>query len=616
MDHMTMIAQDLGGDALDFEVDGAKYDNLNENDVSDEEIEPSELARRMWKDRVKLKRIKEREKLAAQQAASEISKPRQISDQALRKKMSRAQDGILKYMLKLMEVCNVRGFVYGIIPEKGKPVSGASDNIRAWWKEKVKFDKNGPAAIAKYEAENFAAQNAQNGGSKSHHSLMDLQDATLGSLLSSLMQHCNPPQRKYPLEKGVPPPWWPSGNENWWIGLDLPKGHAPPYKKPHDLKKVWKVGVLTGVIKHMSPNIGKIKTHVRKSKCLQDKMSAKESSIWLGILNKEEMIVNRLSSDNGMSDVTQHSGHGEHRDETNSSSDDYDVDGREDACGSTLCRDGEINLQVQTQDCAENIASTSKEDSPTKIIKQLGQIKEQTSEQPKRKRPRVTAVSSDKQTASTQNEHIPGETTNARPDMNVTNISRLIHHTPSVHNKTYLNPNQKHQERDLRSECLALQSGISNLESLHSVNVATENMGVGDQPLVYPGIGNNELQYATTIDNGANCEFYNSSGGFSILQHKQQHPISVTSRGIRSDNGDNPVENNSYDYLTTPNVNSHTGFGDMHLFIDEPFYTEQDKFVGNSFGRPLDFIGISSPTSIPDLGDILHDDDLMEYLGT
>ncbi|RRT71393.1 hypothetical protein BHM03_00003441 [Ensete ventricosum] len=425
MDHIMMI-EDLGGDALDFEVDGAKYDNLIENDVSDEEIEPNELARRMWKDRVKLKRIKEREKLAAQQAASEMSKPRQISDQALRKKMSRAQDGILKYMLKLMEVCNVRGFVYGIIPEKGKP----------------------------------------------------------------------------------------------------------------------------------------------------------------------------------------------HREETNSSSDEYDVDGCEDARGSTLCRDGERNLQVQTQDCAENIASTSKEDSPTEIINQLDQIKEQTSERPKRKRPRVSAVSSDKRTAPTQNEHIPGETTHARSDMNGTSMSRLIRHTPSVRNKTYLNPNPKHQERDLRSECLALQSGISNLESFHSVNVATEKIGVGDQPLVYPGVGNNELQYATTIDNEANCEFYNSSGGFSILQDKQQHPISVTSHGIRSDNSGNRVENNTYDYLTTPNVNSHTGFGDMHLFIDEPFYTEQDKFAGNSFGLPLDFIGISSPTSIPDLGDILHDDDLMEYLGT
>ncbi|KAJ6414377.1 hypothetical protein OIU84_003385 [Salix udensis] len=47
-------------------------------------------------------------------------KPKQTTDQARRKKMARAQDGILKYMLKLMEVCKARGFVYGIIPEKGK----------------------------------------------------------------------------------------------------------------------------------------------------------------------------------------------------------------------------------------------------------------------------------------------------------------------------------------------------------------------------------------------------------------------------------------------------------------------------------------------------------------
>ena len=89
-------------------------------------------------------------------------------------------------MLKLMEVCKARGFVYGIIPKKGKPMSGASDNIRAWWKEKVKFDKNGPAAIAKYEAKCLAmseAENNQNGNPKSV--LQDLQDATLGSLLSS-----------------------------------------------------------------------------------------------------------------------------------------------------------------------------------------------------------------------------------------------------------------------------------------------------------------------------------------------------------------------------------------------------------------------------------------------
>ena len=52
--------------------------------------------------------------------------------------------------------------------------------------------------------------------------------------------------------------------------MGVAKGSAaPPYKKPHDLKKAWKVGVLTSVIKHMSPDIGKIRKLVRQSKCLQ-----------------------------------------------------------------------------------------------------------------------------------------------------------------------------------------------------------------------------------------------------------------------------------------------------------------------------------------------------------
>ncbi|WMV11684.1 hypothetical protein MTR67_005069 [Solanum verrucosum] len=124
---------------------------LEEEDYSDEEMDVDELERRMWRDRMLLRRLKEKNK---NKEVGDGVKQRQSQEQARRKKMSRAQDGILKYMLKMMEVCNAQGFVYGIIPEKGKPVTGASDNLRAWWKEKVRFDRNGPAAIAKYQADN------------------------------------------------------------------------------------------------------------------------------------------------------------------------------------------------------------------------------------------------------------------------------------------------------------------------------------------------------------------------------------------------------------------------------------------------------------------------------
>ncbi|KAK1410794.1 hypothetical protein QVD17_37333 [Tagetes erecta] len=267
-----------------------------EEDYSDEEMDVDELERRMWRDRMLLRRLKDQSK----GKDVDNTKQRQSQEQARRKKMSRAQDGILKYMLKMMEVCKAQGFVYGIIPENGKPVSGASDNLRAWWKEKVRFDRNGPAAISKYQADHSIPGKDEDNCTpvSTPHTLQELQDTTLGSLLSALMQHCDPPQRRFPLEKGVAPPWWPSGNEEWWSQLGLPKEQGtPPYKKPHDLKKAWKVGVLTAVIKHMSPDIAKIRKLVRQSKCLQDKMTAKESATWLAIINQEEAISRKLYPD-------------------------------------------------------------------------------------------------------------------------------------------------------------------------------------------------------------------------------------------------------------------------------------------------------------------------------
>lgn len=362
-------------------------DSTEDKDVSDEEIDAEELEKRMWKDRIKLKRIKEKQKLAALQAAEKQKANKSTTDQARRKKMARAQDGILKYMLKLMEVCNARGFVYGIIPDKGKPVSGASDNIRAWWKEKVKFDKNGPAAIAKYEAECLSMEE----GFGTHHGssqsvLQDLQDATLGSLLSSLMQHCDPPQRKFPLEKGIPPPWWPVGNEEWWAKLGLPQNQSPPYKKPHDLKKMWKVGVLTSVIKHMSPDIGKIRRLIRQSKCLQDKMTAKESLIWLGVLSKEEALIHQQSSDNGSSGISdsRSKARGNKRRPPVDSDSDYDVDGVHNGSGSVTSKGDRRNK------CSDIVPVETADDALPRPTKEKGPV-------PKRPRGRKPKPKADSQ---------------------------------------------------------------------------------------------------------------------------------------------------------------------------------------------------------------------------
>jgi len=482
---------------MENEPDDLASDNVAEIDVSDEEIDADDLERRMWKDRVRLKRIKERQK-AGSQGAQTKETPKKISDQAQRKKMSRAQDGILKYMLKLMEVCKVRGFVYGIIPEKGKPVSGSSDNIRAWWKEKVKFDKNGPAAIAKYEEECLAFGKSD-GNRNSQFVLQDLQDATLGSLLSSLMQHCDPPQRKYPLEKGTPPPWWPTGNEEWWVKLGLPKSQSPPYRKPHDLKKMWKVGVLTAVINHMLPDIAKIKRHVRQSKCLQDKMTAKESAIWLAVLNQEESLIQQPSSDNGNSNVTETHRRGNNADRRKpvvNSDSDYDVDGTEEASGSVSSKDSRRN-QIQKEQ-------------PTAISHSV-RDQDKAEKHRRRKRPRIRSGTVNRQ----EEEQPEAQQRNILPDMNHVDAPLLEY-----------NINGTHQEDDVVDPNIALgpeDNGLelvvpefnNNYTYLPLVNEQTM-MPVDERPMLYGPNPNQELQF------GSGYNFYNPS---AVFVHNQEDDI-------------------------------------------------------------------------------------------
>ncbi|KAL6341029.1 hypothetical protein AAG906_032142 [Vitis piasezkii] len=525
------------GDSSDIEVDEVRCENIAEKDVSDEEIEAEELERRMWKDRIKLRRIKERQKITAQQAA-EKQKPKPNADHARRKKMSRAQDGILKYMLKLMEVCKARGFVYGIIPEKGKPVSGASDNIRAWWKEKVKFDKNGPAAIAKYEADCLAmVENENNRNGNSQSTLQDLQDATLGSLLSSLMQHCDPPQRKYPLEKGVPPPWWPSGNEDWWVKLGLARSQSPPYKKPHDLKKMWKVGVLTAVIKHMSPDIAKIRRLVRQSKCLQDKMTAKESSIWLG-----------PSSDNGTSGITgtPPNGHDGKNKVAVSSDSDYDVDGVDDGVGSVSSKDDRRNQQMD-----------------------------------------IASFEDDRDNSGAQ-PHLHNEPRNSLPDINHNDAQLAPYEMLGTQQENDRVTSLRPLEKDLESQPQLPEPEFNHFSAFPSADaISTQSMYVGGRPLLYPAVQNAELHHGTPY------EFYNPSSDYGHNPDGQQSHMAMNETQMRLEDG------RLHEAELNRNGNDISG-GNLRHYVKDTFHSGQDRPVESHYGSPieslsLDFGGFNSP---------------------
>ncbi|KAK4783619.1 hypothetical protein SAY86_007993 [Trapa natans] len=259
-------------------------------DQTNEEINYENLKRRVLKDRILLRKLKE--KLTNE---PDIEFSSSSSEASRRKKLARAQDSILAYMVKIMEACNAQGFVYGIIPEKGKAVTGSSDSLREWWKETVRFNQAAPLVIASVIANPEEGDDPVKSGQTLMHLLFNIQDTTLGSLLSALIQHCVPPQRKFPLDMGLAPPWWPSGHEIWWgqQGLAHEEG-PPPYRKPHDLKKAWKVSVLTAVVKHMVTDLPRMRGLVKKSKRLQDKMTARETVIWSKVVDQEEFLSKKV----------------------------------------------------------------------------------------------------------------------------------------------------------------------------------------------------------------------------------------------------------------------------------------------------------------------------------
>ncbi|CAN6239691.1 unnamed protein product [Urochloa humidicola] len=286
---------------------------FSDSESGSESIEIADLKKRMWKDQLLLMKLEGRsgrdrpdgqqqqkpggdDHPSAQQAQANTKEAAETPESRYRRKaMLRAQDGVIRHMLKMMEACNARGFVYGVVDESGVPVSGSSDSLRGWWKDDVGFDRAGPLALL---SDLQAAAGDGPPGSPSAaaasflHGLHDIQDSTLGSLLSALIQHCEPPQRSFPLDRGLAPPWWPTGREPWWGTQGEPQAHQgpPPYRKPHDLKKAWKISLLSAVIKHLSPRFDQMRKLVWQSKRLQHKMSARDAETWARVITQEEAL--------------------------------------------------------------------------------------------------------------------------------------------------------------------------------------------------------------------------------------------------------------------------------------------------------------------------------------
>ncbi|XP_074588050.1 protein ETHYLENE-INSENSITIVE 3-like 1a [Curcuma longa] len=238
-----------------------------------------ELRLSIWDNIVSLKHLEDRRgyKELRRNRAALID---HAQTQSQRKRLARSQGRILESLTALMEEGVIEGFVFGLVPCNGEAVGGASANLRAWWKDAVRFDRDGPAAMAAHCAE--ARSQLVMADFSIPAALAELQDGILSSLISALMPICEPPQRKFPLRKGNPPPWWPAAEEE-----EEEDWSRPPYKKPHDLKKSWKVSVLIAILRHLMPDVDRIQHSVERSVCLQDKITAKEVEILDAVLAHE-----------------------------------------------------------------------------------------------------------------------------------------------------------------------------------------------------------------------------------------------------------------------------------------------------------------------------------------
>ncbi|KAL6607868.1 hypothetical protein ACP70R_040931 [Stipagrostis hirtigluma subsp. patula] len=78
------------------------------------------------------------------------------------------------------------------------------------------------------------------------------------------------------------------------MGESPPCQGAPPYRKPHDLKKAWKVSLLSAVIEHLAPRFDQLRRLVWRSKRLQHKMSARDADTWAKVIAREEALDRQL----------------------------------------------------------------------------------------------------------------------------------------------------------------------------------------------------------------------------------------------------------------------------------------------------------------------------------
>jgi ethylene-insensitive protein 3 len=329
-------------------------------------------------------------------------------------------------------------------------------------------------------------------------------------------------------------------------------------------------------------------------------------------LQREEKCVR--SVDSGVSDVTHHLGD---KDENlYSSCDEYDVDFTEEPPQSTTLKNNVGAHQPAVQIRQQYPSSRGNRKRQDKHSTETPPSNKETKESRKRKRRTGQSPVDEAVVEGTQRVGNPSEVLiNAIPDMNTNQTEvQLVANQLTVFNHVSTSGTLQHQG-DAPRNFISPTDVVNNYNQV--ANETPSSIYMGDQPLACESSGYTNSWSENTFQPNVylgSIGFSSSSLDYQTSAAKQSVPISMDNN-VPGMGTDVLVENSSFSHHMAGSGNSTSVAGDTNQMMSDDIYFDPDKFIGSSFdGLPLDFIGINSP--IPDLDELLDDDDLMQYLGT
>jgi ethylene-insensitive protein 3 len=319
-------------------------------------------------------------------------------------------------------------------------------------------------------------------------------------------------------------------------------------------------------------------------------MTGKESLIWLGVLSREESLIQQPTSDNGTSGITEAptGGRGEKEKPSVSNDSDYDVDGMDDGVGSVSSRD-EGRLQ----------------------------------EQPRRKRPRMESSN-----APISIEHLNDEARRTLPDINQSDEPCNVHGSEHENDG---NKSMRPVDDDRRGQYQLPASEFDIFSTFPTAKVIpTENMSRSGRPLPYPVVQNSNSDLANgTQDSRVPNEAQNTG----MLNEPQ------TSELHRRPENSQFQQDTTYGFLNSSLSFGSSGDGrQTQMAFDEPWFRPEHAgvnvsalqrnetyipaevmlHIGSPNSQPLDY-GFNSPFNLEidttGLDDFLLDEELITHFG-